>query len=328
MSEVGAQPAPERETNEFGYALSIGVDGSRAGPWRKVGEIRRAYLVKISRRAYSRRRGFEKGEVGGMSLPLPANQMKVGTKWRYSNGGLHAAFDYPVPIGTSVFAVADGTVLASNRGVTNKPKQVVGAPSNFILLGITHEGKKASVLYQHLSPDIDVKNGDKVKAGQKIAESGSSGNATGPHLHLATMWGHRDRAGRYDYLHNIGAKEGPPADGTASNEICIFVPSRVFEKSGGGPDPFASGLVFVNKLHFGTKDSDSVRRLQHRLNEIPLKDGKNLSISGDYDLATKNEATKWQIQRDDCKPGSVGADGNIGPKQARKLFGSNYTVKG
>jgi hypothetical protein len=41
-----------------------------------------------------------------MSLPLPAHQMTVGTKWRYSNGGLHAAFDYPVPIGTQVFGVA------------------------------------------------------------------------------------------------------------------------------------------------------------------------------------------------------------------------------
>jgi hypothetical protein len=88
-----------------------------------------------------------------MSLPLPAHQMTVGTKWRYSNGGLHAAFDYPVPIGTQVFGVANGTVLACHDGVTYKPKQVTGAPSNWILLGITHQGRTASVLSQHLSRD-------------------------------------------------------------------------------------------------------------------------------------------------------------------------------
>jgi hypothetical protein len=67
------------------------------------------------------------------------------------------------------------------------------------------------------------------------------------------MWGHRDEGSRYDYLHNIGSKDGPPADGTASNEICIFAPSQLFEKSDRVSDPFASGLVYVNKLRFGTQ---------------------------------------------------------------------------
>ncbi|WP_238355686.1 M23 family metallopeptidase [Kribbella sandramycini] len=267
-----------------------------------------------------------------MAQPLPAGKLTVGTRWRYSKGGLHAAFDYPVVTGTPVFAVADGVVLDCNDGVTNKPKQVTGAPSNWVLLGITHAGRKASVLYQHLSPGIDVQKGQKVKAGQKLGDSGSSGNATGPHLHLAAMWGHRDRAGRYDYLKGIGSKEGVPGDGTASNEICIFPPSLVF--SAGAPQRLmaaatvlASGLVFVDKLRFGTSNSDSVKRLQFVLNGIKLKDGRNLKLSGNYDIDTKNEATKWQIQKDGCAPGSIGADGNIGLKQAHKLFGKTYTVK-
>jgi murein DD-endopeptidase MepM/ murein hydrolase activator NlpD len=266
---------------------------------------------------------------------LPADQLKVGTKWRYSKGGLHAAFDYPVPIGTSVFAVGDGRVLAFHDGVSNKPKQVTGAPSNWVLLGITHAGRDVSVLYQHLSPGIDVKEGQKVKAGQKLADSGSSGNATGPHLHVAAMWGHRDAATRYAYLNGIGSKEGVPTDGTASNEICIFPPSIVYDQvaapdgrtAAAKVDPWSSGLVFVDKLRFGTHDSDSVRRLQDRLNHISLRDGKNLRITGTYDIETKNEATKWQIQKDACAPGSAGADGNIGSKQARKLFTAPYVVK-
>ncbi|TDD45016.1 M23 family metallopeptidase [Kribbella antibiotica] len=268
-----------------------------------------------------------------MAQPLPAGKLTVGTRWRYSQGGLHAAFDYPVELGTPVFAVAAGVVLDCNDGVTNKPKpNVVGAPSNWVLLGITHAGRKASVLYQHLSPGINVTKGQKVAAGHQLGESGSSGNATGPHLHLAAMWGHRDRGSRYDYLKGIGSKEGVPSDGTASNEICIFPPSLVY-----GPGSartlvsqatvLASGLVFVDKLRFGTSNSDSVKRLQFVLNRIKLKDGRNLKISGNYDIDTLNEATKWQLQKDGCLPGSVGADGNIGLKQARKLFAAPYTVK-
>lgn len=264
-----------------------------------------------------------------MALPLAADHMQVGTKWRYSKGGLHAAFDYPVPTGTPVFAVAAGTILACNDGVTNTPKQVPGAPSNWVLLGMKHDGRAVSVLFQHLSPGIRVSQGQKVKAGDTLGDSGSSGNATGPHLHVAAMVGHRDTGGRFDYLRHIGPKEGPPTDGTASNEICIFPPSLVYDKADAATHPadrFASGPVFVDKLRFGTMDSDSVRRLQHRLNEIPLKDGKKLKVSGDYGLDTQAEVIKWQIQKDACAPGSPGADGNVGPKQALKLFGSAYTV--
>jgi murein DD-endopeptidase MepM/ murein hydrolase activator NlpD len=255
----------------------------------------------------------------------------IGTKWRYTKGGLHAAFDFKVGKGTSVFAVSDGTILACNDGVSNTPNQVAGAPSNWVLLGITHNGKPASVLYQHLSPGIAVKKGQQVNAGAKLGKSGSSGNATGPHLHFATMWGHRTKSSRYDYLTNIPKTEDAPTDGTASNEICIFPPSLVYDASGPekAPDPFASGEVFVNRLHFGIKNSDSVRRLQRRLNQISLTGGKNLKISGNYDLDTKAEVTKWQIQKDGCKPNTVCADGNLGPKQARRLFpSSQYTVKG
>ena len=38
-------------------------------------------------------------------------------------------------------------------------------------------------VYAHLS-QIDVKAGDRVRTGQKIGEVGSTGNSTGPHLHI------------------------------------------------------------------------------------------------------------------------------------------------
>ncbi|WP_405055835.1 M23 family metallopeptidase [Kribbella sp. NBC_01505] len=262
-----------------------------------------------------------------MAQPLPAGKLKVGTGWRYSKGGKHAAFDYPVPIGTPVFAVQDGVVLACNDGVSNKPQPGVhGADSNWVLLGIRHGGQKACVLYQHLSPKLLVAKGQQVKAGDQLAKSGSSGNATGPHLHMAAMWGHRTAAGRYDYLTHIGPTEKAPK-GTAANEICIFPPDQVCTGKAPDADPWASGDVFLDKLSFGVKNSDSVKRLQYTLNHIKLVHGKTLAMNGHYDIDTKNEATKWQIQIDKCKPGTPAADGNIGPKQAAKMFGPQYNLR-
>jgi murein DD-endopeptidase MepM/ murein hydrolase activator NlpD len=45
------------------------------------------------------------------------------------------------------------------------------------------KGKKVVSTYAHMSK-IVAKKGDKVKAGEKIGEVGSTGNSTGNHLHL------------------------------------------------------------------------------------------------------------------------------------------------
>lgn len=251
----------------------------------------------------------------------------LGTKWRYSDGDLHAAFDFAVVTGTPLFAVRDGVILDCNDGVANNPPGVnpgSGAASNWVLLGIRYKGKPASVYYQHLSPGLNVKKGDKVKEGRRLGESGNSGNSTGPHLHLATMWGHRDVNSRYAYLDSIGASEVPPK-GTASNDICIYPPSLMYRRN--GRNPWASGTVRVDKLRFGTTDNDSVRRLQHRLNRISLEGGAELPVTGNYLDQTRSEVTKWQLQKDGAEPGSPNADGELSARQARKMFGKRYDVQ-
>ena len=60
----------------------------------------------------------------------------VGTKWRYSSGMLHAAYDFLTPMGTDVLAVRDGVILDCNDGQPdNAPRRWSGMPSNWILLG-------------------------------------------------------------------------------------------------------------------------------------------------------------------------------------------------
>ena len=72
--------------------------------------------------------------------------------------------------GTAIYAAMDGTVeVASGEGEYGKHLDIV---NNDVLTRYAHCSK------------LLVKKGEKVKKGQKIAEVGSTGNSTGPHLHF------------------------------------------------------------------------------------------------------------------------------------------------
>jgi murein DD-endopeptidase MepM/ murein hydrolase activator NlpD len=82
----------------------------------------------------------------------------------------HPGVDIPCGTGTAIYATADGTVDRAERA---------GGYGN--LVEIDH-GRGIQTRYGHLSK-ILVVAGQKVKRGQLIALSGSTGRSTGPHLH-------------------------------------------------------------------------------------------------------------------------------------------------
>lgn len=87
---------------------------------------------------------------------------------------LHTGLDISAPTGTDIKAVSDGTVTfaAYNGSYGNKV--------------VIDHGNGVETLYAHASK-IYVSVGDKVKAGDVIAAVGSTGNSTGPHLHLEVI---------------------------------------------------------------------------------------------------------------------------------------------
>lgn len=113
----------------------------------------------------------------GFSAPVAASP---STPYRAAGGswskGYHTGVDFPVATGTSVKAVAAGTVVSSGWGGSYGYEVV-----------IRHADGKYSQ-YGHLSA-LTVKAGQKVAAGQRIARSGSTGNSTGPHLHFEIRTG-------------------------------------------------------------------------------------------------------------------------------------------
>lgn len=86
------------------------------------------------------------------------------------SAAMHAGVDLPGPIGTPVYATADGIVDRAGRA---------GGYGN--LVEIDH-GKGIQTRYGHLSK-ILVQPNERVKRGQEIALMGSTGRSTGSHLH-------------------------------------------------------------------------------------------------------------------------------------------------
>lgn len=120
--------------------------------------------------------------VGSYTLPLPVQLVSEATLAAPHHD--YAAWDAAVPVGTSIYAVTNGTVAtASTAGVYPTDPNRCG--STIAVAG--DDG--AHYVYCHLSR-INVNAGDRVVAGHQIGLSGGApgapgaGNTTGPHLHL------------------------------------------------------------------------------------------------------------------------------------------------
>lgn len=86
----------------------------------------------------------------------------------------HNGVDYGTPIGTPVWAVADGTVTKA---------QNTGAGGNTVCV---RHVNAMETCYLHLSRyGVGVRVGARVSQKQVIAYSGNTGRSTGPHLHFA-----------------------------------------------------------------------------------------------------------------------------------------------
>lgn len=94
----------------------------------------------------------------------------------------HYGLDMGAADGAPVYAVTGGVV-------TDVRQPTGGAPGTVVVRSLV-DGVPTWLGYLHpWNPAKYVKVGDKVKAGQRIADVGASGPATGPHLHLEVWTG-------------------------------------------------------------------------------------------------------------------------------------------
>jgi hypothetical protein len=157
-------------------------------------------LVAVPRliAAAARRRMVDVKNVLALRLPFTG-------RWRVANSGPDPLLNHHLvasdqryacdfvslegSFGRPILAPADGTIVAINDGVPDrKPSpnpddpSVVGRPfGNYVIIHVDD----AYVILCHLQEgSISVKAGQRVSAGEQVAQCGNSGRTTGPHLHI------------------------------------------------------------------------------------------------------------------------------------------------
>ncbi|RJX36972.1 hypothetical protein D3P09_26070 [Paenibacillus pinisoli] len=115
---------------------------------------------------------------GKLGMPIKGNirvTSNFGTRTHPITGQkhTHTGIDFGAPQGTAIYAAESGVVLIS---------QLWSGYGNCIIID---HGNGLWTLYGHIrNGGLLVDAGDQIKKGQKIAEVGSTGNSTGPHLHF------------------------------------------------------------------------------------------------------------------------------------------------
>lgn len=126
---------------------------------------------------------------------MPCYPMKQGT-YRISSGygarwgAFHAGLDFAAPLGTPIYAVADGVIVQG----AERPAGSVTGFGNWVWQDSQKECGR-DFIYGHMRHhEIYVRAGQRVKVGQLIARVGSEGQSTGAHLHFE-VWGSPGRMG-------------------------------------------------------------------------------------------------------------------------------------
>lgn len=121
--------------------------------------------------------------LGRLAAPPPRAPVRllrpvrapIGGRYGPRGQGFHAGLDFPAPSKTAVTAAGFGTVTFTGYSP--------GGWGNFVI--IRHRFGMRT-LYAHLST-ISVRRGAFVPAGGRLGRVGSSGAATGPHLHWESL---------------------------------------------------------------------------------------------------------------------------------------------
>jgi murein DD-endopeptidase MepM/ murein hydrolase activator NlpD len=110
--------------------------------------------------------------------PVASGNLGSSFGWRIDpiNGGsaLHTGLDFQASTGTPIVAAAGGVVVTQEYH-----------PAYGNMVEIDH-GNDLVTRYAHAS-QVFVKKGDLIKRGKKIAEVGTTGRSTGPHLHFEVL---------------------------------------------------------------------------------------------------------------------------------------------
>jgi murein DD-endopeptidase MepM/ murein hydrolase activator NlpD len=146
---------------------------------------------------------------GNYALPVERRWYDEHPDWFTRPHHHYSAIDIPLPTGTPQDAVTSGVVVSTPTGGRGG-------------IGVIFNGDDgAQYTYCHGLPGSHaVATGDRVTPGQYLMDSASTGNSTGPHLHLGIR---TDGTSRCPQPQLVGIATGtPPTPSSLQTSGCIF----------------------------------------------------------------------------------------------------------
>ncbi len=162
---------------------STRAQGSVTLPNGVSGGAQRPILVSMYRPSAASQRDFGMGGLLDVPEPtskpplevvMPVRNYRISAVFKQAGphtGGIHGGMDFAAPQGTPIHSVCAGRVVRA---------EFLGNAGNAVVVRV-RGGKE--LLYGHMVR-ILTKVGQKVKPGDLLGKVGSTGNSTGPHLHL------------------------------------------------------------------------------------------------------------------------------------------------
>lgn len=127
------------------------------------------------------------------------NRLSSGFSYRidpiYKTVKFHAGLDFTAPIGTPIYATANGIVRTAGNLGNGYGNHVV----------IAH-GYQYSTLYGHMVR-VKVRAGQTVKRGEVIGYVGNTGKSTGPHVHYEVLKAGRHLDPIYFFYNDLSAEQ-------------------------------------------------------------------------------------------------------------------------
>ena len=178
---AGVNPAEIKAKPGQGGTLVLGRDLSIEELRVSLNELDQLASQRADVMTLIESRLFEQ-KINKMMVPtqLPVLGGNLGSYfgWRIDpftgQSALHTGLDFPAELGTPIYSAAGGVVVVQEFH-----------PKYGNMVEIDH-GNDLVSRYAH-SSKVLVKKGDLVKRGQKIAEVGTTGRSTGPHLHFEVL---------------------------------------------------------------------------------------------------------------------------------------------
>lgn len=165
--------------------------------------LKGGFAIKLKWTGYKKDAPMQFGRPVGEEFPISAEYGAWGSLWNRhisANGlwvrgqvngrGQHKGVDLATPIGTPVFAMADGIITLSGWENAADPRQGFGLRVRQQI--ITENGRVLTLVYGHLSTN-SVRAGHQVATGDTVGLSGNTGHTSGPHLHVELV----DTQGQY-----------------------------------------------------------------------------------------------------------------------------------